>query len=669
MNFLNTGLLFGLALAAIPLLLHLLARRRLKTRPFPTLDFLRRLQIRQLRNLRLKQWLLLALRTLVLLLLALAFLRPTISGSSAGVDENETVVLLDLSASMAAKDGGASALEKAREMIKGIWSAGGRVGLVVASSGPERDHPQAAVGGEPPEWIDLLSVDGRSEDPAKGMARALERLEESKAAIREIIWISDFNGSVGNGLPELPEGVNLLRLDAGAHEEIYNLAVTSVELTDALPRAGMSTELKLTLSLSGAESDTVLVGVLVDGRRVMEGALELRNGQGTQHVLPLRLPAAGVYRLEVEIEAEDGFSLDNRLAGVLDVPENPGVLLTGDNISALRYLQLALNPGEGITGGDVVVKSGALAEEDLKGIDVVILAGPGSVNDHAAESLVKFVNRGGGLWVFPSTSMDPGTVSRTLLSRLNVGAIVDDIRYTEQSWGDMDRGHPALAGLLDKGSRFDSPRVFRQLLLSGSRPERTVVRLENDTPFLSEFSLGEGRVWWTPVSIDLEWTDWPLTGAFTTVVTSGVRYLAGSVLKTQVYRCGEPIRWPDLPETRGRAVETVDPFGEYLPTARSEEVGVAWVTEATRIPGHYRLFADGQEVALAAVQIDPGESRFEDMAPSSFPGVLLEYEADETLANELRERRTGHEFSSTLLFLALTLLVTESLLSRQKRNS
>ena len=70
MSFLNTALLAGLLLAAIPILIHLLGRRRIKRQPFPTLEFLRRLQNRKMKRLRVRQWLLLALRTLAVLLLA-----------------------------------------------------------------------------------------------------------------------------------------------------------------------------------------------------------------------------------------------------------------------------------------------------------------------------------------------------------------------------------------------------------------------------------------------------------------------------------------------------------------------------------------------------------------------------------------------------------------------
>ena len=69
MTFLNPFVLFGLAAAAVPLLLHLLNIRKLRTIEFSTLAFLKELQKNQMRKVKIRQWLLLILIILLLLLL------------------------------------------------------------------------------------------------------------------------------------------------------------------------------------------------------------------------------------------------------------------------------------------------------------------------------------------------------------------------------------------------------------------------------------------------------------------------------------------------------------------------------------------------------------------------------------------------------------------------
>jgi uncharacterized membrane protein len=82
MTFLNPAILIGLAAASIPILIHLLNLRKLKKIEFSTLNFLKELQKNKIRRVRLKQWLLLALRVLIILMIVTAFARPTLEGVS-----------------------------------------------------------------------------------------------------------------------------------------------------------------------------------------------------------------------------------------------------------------------------------------------------------------------------------------------------------------------------------------------------------------------------------------------------------------------------------------------------------------------------------------------------------------------------------------------------------
>src|SRR5215469_9091995 len=78
MNFLNPSLLYGLVLVGIPLIIHLIRRRRLKVVRWAAMEFLRQSQRKQRRRLRIEELILLALRMLIVALAALAFARPVL---------------------------------------------------------------------------------------------------------------------------------------------------------------------------------------------------------------------------------------------------------------------------------------------------------------------------------------------------------------------------------------------------------------------------------------------------------------------------------------------------------------------------------------------------------------------------------------------------------------
>src|ERR1700745_780430 len=101
--FLNPLYLSGLAAASLPILIHLLNRRRLKRIRFPAVRFVLLSQKRISRSYRLRHWLLLALRTLAVILLAFLLANPifqTGAGLFAGSGPVSLVILLDNSLSM-----------------------------------------------------------------------------------------------------------------------------------------------------------------------------------------------------------------------------------------------------------------------------------------------------------------------------------------------------------------------------------------------------------------------------------------------------------------------------------------------------------------------------------------------------------------------------------------
>src|SRR5215472_12965905 len=104
MSFLNPYLLLGSLALAIPVLIHLVRREKSEIIPFSSLMFLLKVPKRSIRQQKMKNLLLMALRLLILALLVGAFARPYITQASkpvANANSNRgTVLLLDNSYSM-----------------------------------------------------------------------------------------------------------------------------------------------------------------------------------------------------------------------------------------------------------------------------------------------------------------------------------------------------------------------------------------------------------------------------------------------------------------------------------------------------------------------------------------------------------------------------------------
>src|SRR5579871_3193963 len=98
MTFLNPFALFALVAASFPVLFHLFAQRRARRVEFSSIRFLKQLEKRSMRKVKLRQILLLILRTLLIAFLVLAFSRPALRGFLGGFfgasHANTTAVVL-----------------------------------------------------------------------------------------------------------------------------------------------------------------------------------------------------------------------------------------------------------------------------------------------------------------------------------------------------------------------------------------------------------------------------------------------------------------------------------------------------------------------------------------------------------------------------------------------
>src|SRR5688572_28607756 len=139
----------GLALAAIPIVIHILNRRRFRTVQWAAMEFLLRAMRKNRRRLRFEQWLLLATRCLVLAFLGVALVRPlacdqTSIASLAGERIALHVFVIDNSYSMAYEADRPDAkthLDQAKLLAKGLidrLSAGGESVAVIAAGQPSR---------------------------------------------------------------------------------------------------------------------------------------------------------------------------------------------------------------------------------------------------------------------------------------------------------------------------------------------------------------------------------------------------------------------------------------------------------------------------------------------------------------------------------------------------
>ena len=103
MQFKHPEILYFLFLLVIPILVHLFQLRRFQKEYFTNVRFLKELNMQTRKSSKIKKWLLLCTRLLLLACLIIAFAQPFFKANDSNNKGNEMVILLDNSFSMQAK--------------------------------------------------------------------------------------------------------------------------------------------------------------------------------------------------------------------------------------------------------------------------------------------------------------------------------------------------------------------------------------------------------------------------------------------------------------------------------------------------------------------------------------------------------------------------------------
>jgi len=679
MTILNTGLLLGLAFIVLPLLIHLLGRRRLKIQEFSSLEFLKKLQKRRMKKLRVRQILLLILRTLGILFLALAFLRPILKSTNfSGSGKVQSVILLDLSASMNVVGGEISAIERIRSILGAVKNSSEQSSIVVMNENNSQDIGDFNGNKQVDKRIALYEIDGRKESQIKSFIRAEKLLNESSIANKEILWISDFNGSPEDSLEKyLPENVNIWRVPVKSPEKKVNYYVKSANFRDVVLRQGETINLEVSFVSwvfgENVQFNDAGVSVNIKGKRVADGVLHFEKKNIDNKVFSFRCPEPGTYEGEIEIETDDALAIDNRYPFVLKVPDKKRVLICGYDIISMKHIKLALDPKQKGNIADISIRNGGIEGVKLENYDVLIIADPANVSFQSSKRLKQYVESGNGLWIMPGNQTDISSINRNLFPQLGFGSLTTaGTGVHSATWSDLDLSHPVFTDLIKRGGEIDKPLIKRPFVLSESEKDKVLIRYGIGQACLIERDLGKGKVWFSTFNADSSWGDWSYSGLFAPMVQQSALYLGdGASQNGRQYYCGDEINWDIKEELISRnGLEVIDPLGNTLPAKPYYSGDKAVLkTETTIWPGHYTLRLRDEDLKTISVSISPEESEIGSSSDEKrWPGKEIRLKEGESLSDTLKKVRFGKEISILFLVLALLAFVAENIIAREKRN-
>jgi len=703
-GFINTTLLWALADIALPLLIHLLTRRKLRVVTVSTIAFLKRLEKEKIRRLKLRQLLLLLLRMLIVALLVLAFTRPTLRREHSALAQRaaaSAVFIIDNSLSMAAASEGASLLAQARnqaQRLATLFAPGDEIFLIAAAKPARLISPSAFLTPESfGAAVAAIPQSAGETDLVGALALAREKLAKSRNVNREVYVLSD-------GRAELParssskkranaETIHGLRGYVIRFDKTLtnNLLLQGAALSNQIFERGKTFEVVTTVANNGRNDiNNRLAHLFLNGKRVAQQTIDVPAGTERRVTFRAVPDTTGFMFGRLELE-DDDLLLDNTRGFVFFIPPQRRVLAVAGHPEDLTYIRLAFDPTANKTANtwhEIVADN--FAAERFENYDGIVLANVPRLSEAVAQRLSNYLNNGGGMMIFLGSDVDLRNYNELLLARLNAGVFGASMGQLTVNGappvgdnfiklGRIDFSHPVFSGIFeksDKAPRLDSP-VFRfavQMRVdSGTLP---IIEFANGYPFLVERRAGTGLLLIFTSAATEQWSDFAFKGLFAPLTHRCISYMTQSRdnQRESQFVGEELVTNLRVPAT---AVEIELPAGDRrkVPVKIAGQNYQARYSEVEQ-SGQYRLWQTtsdssshgGKLLQTWAVNFNPAELKLpplpDQALQAAIGGAVAFISPEVDIVEAVRQARYGSELWQYFLVAAIIAMLVEMWLSR-----
>jgi len=714
LGFGNLGLLYGLGAASIPLLIHLLNRRRYRETSWAAMRFLLEAIRKNRRRIRIEQWLLLAIRTLVIVLVVLAMAKPFLEsfGNVIAGLRTHRVVVLDASLSMGYSSAGVSRFEQAKALATQLVKdsrRGDAISLILMG-----DPPRVVIGdpsanlSEVQKEIEELELLHGGTDLAATFESIERVLEVSSIRQKELIFLTDLQstswrrpvGPRGEGLDTTLAKIEARRprsviIDLGrAGSE--NRAVTDIRVVDPVVIAGSTTILRgLVRNFGPSRADGVTVRLTVDGRVGPEQVLDLPVGEDVSFVFYHQFVSPGDHLVEVSMDS-DALALDDSRFLVVPVREALNVLLVDGHYQAepfqaeTDYLAQALAPSEGADGPAGIIRAEVVSEaqfsrRDLAAFDVVCLCNVAQFSPTEVSALEDFLRQGGGVLCFGGDQVVADNYNRLLhaegegLLPASIGPTVGDAAGKQTAFGFDGLGyrHPLVADYRGESDPVTAGLTraltwqYHKLTLPAGSKAQVALAFDTGDPAVIEMPRHRGTVFQFATSADAGWTSWPLHNSYLPVMQQAVLLAAAGRLTDRNIQVGQPYVHAYPPSGGVTTAVVTNPRGQQITTRLKPAGSVSqFQFDQTDFAGAYQVRIGpplAQEWSFAA-NPNPIESDLAKLdgigIAERLPGWNFTHLTNwKELSRSTASVGRRGELHRPLLFAALALLFCESFLA------
>ncbi len=703
----SSWMLLWSAAAAIPIILHLLNRRRQQTVTWAAMRLLLQAIEKQSKRIRFEQLILLAVRTLILLTLAFALARPfLVAENSSGIVEAQRtprlwILAIDNSYSMGYREEKATRFVTAQARAVEIVQAairGDAFALITLSqpSRPiilrpsfDRESTVNAI-----QRLELL--DGHA-DLGSALRQVNEIIADAKKDARlpttvEIVLISDLGRdtwleAVGSGrlarpLKQLTEE-HSVTYESLAGQTSSNAAV--VALAPTTTRALKDQVLNVDVTVANFGPATLMqlpVQLQVDGQTLESQFLDIPSGASRVVHMQLRPSSTGLTKLSASIRT-DRLPVDDQRFAVIEVREVYRVLCVENAFSDNRILKAALQPPISTSSALEVTSTSQieLSTLELENYDALVLNDLPGISESEFQRLRDFVDDGRSVICFFGQNAVAANWNPWLESEADLFGfhLLEPSELAEWKIDPQEYASPIVAPFeaYPDAGLLTTP-IFRYWKIqahgTGDRQLGSEVALQGGGPLIVRYGRNGGLITCllsapqtgAPSGDNQAWNAMAAWPSFVPLLQQTVQTALSQSAQNRNLTVGQAFSGALRATENSAQVHVIRPNGSESIT-QSSDVDAAgliqWSFSQTMHSGIYQVSSEKLPTQLYAVNLDPVQSDLVSIPLAHLP------KSDNKDGDALVAASTGataqpsQSFARSLLVALATLLVTESVMA------
>jgi hypothetical protein len=465
MQFKNPEILYFLVLLIIPVLIHLFQLQKFVKVPFTNVAFLQKIQQQTRKSSRIKKWLILATRLLLLTALIFAFSQPYFSNKD-GLKKQHTFIYLDNSLSTSSRGEKGDLLKVAVQEIIENTAAENAYSLRT-NTGFYKDLNKENL------KKTLLKVE---KTPKKlSLSSVLLQIDqENKSTINTLnksVLISDFQTIYPEKFTNVTTPFSVVKLEATKKD---NLSIDSVFINN---KKANNFTLNVILRNQGSKKNKVPIAIFNGEKLISKQSFLIEKD--VQKTIAFTIKNTSNFLGKVELNLRDTYLHDNQYYFTLNNHQKTPILTIGMNASFLskiytqKEFKLTNSLPENINY-NTLQNQQLIVLNELESIPVIL-----------TNSLVKFSKNGGTIVIIPNEKIVLSSYNQ-LLKKLNLGAI-EPVRKDTLKITDINYTHPIFKNVFSKKVKnFQYPTVQSHYPYRGVLSK--IVSFQNNTAFISQLA-------------------------------------------------------------------------------------------------------------------------------------------------------------------------------------